>query len=118
MFPQPHEENLIFLKFFGFGTQIEGEQNTVFTCIDRYFSSIEVELDAKVIFDILVNLICSNFVVHAIMDDYKQMASQIPKIHFKHYFRKANRCADKLARIGAYQDSDFILFNNPPCGLD
>ena len=52
------------------------------------------------------------------MDDYKKMASQIPKIHFKHCFREAIRCADKLARIGAHQDFDFILFNSQACGLN
>lgn len=31
-----------------------------------------------------------------------------------HSFREANSCADALARIGTYQDSDMLFYNSPP----
>lgn len=40
-----------------------------------------------------------------------------PKIRFKHYYREVNRVANHLARKGAKQNADFILFENLPVDL-
>ena len=59
----------------------------------------------------------SNSLVFPLLDDCRQLASQIPQIRFKHCYREANRVADHLARKGAKQNADFILFENPPVDL-
>ena len=42
---------------------------------------------------------------------------QIPHVKIKHCYREANRCADNLARMGANQILDFILYDDPPGDL-
>ena len=78
--------------------------------VHRNFNAIEVELDAKVVIDVLPASNCTNNLVAPLVDDYRQLATQIHQICFKHYFREANQSANKLARMGAAQDSQFKLF--------
>ena len=86
-------------------------------CVDRSCPATEVELDAKAIIDILVQRTQSNSLFSPLLDDCRQLASQIPQIRFKHCYREAKRVADHLARKGAKQNADFILFENPPVDL-
>ena len=86
-------------------------------CVHRNFNAVEVELDAKAVIDVLSASKCTNSLVAPLVDDCKQFATQIHQIHFKHCFREANRSADKLARMGATQDSEFKLFLCPPVDL-
>ena len=39
------------------------------------------------------------------------------QVRIGHCYREANYCADFLARAGAMQASDFILYQDPPVGL-
>ena len=86
-------------------------------CVHRNFNVVEVELDAKAVIDVLSASKCTNSLVAPLVDDCKQLATQIHQIHFKHCFREANRSADKLARMGATQDSEFKLFLCQPVDL-
>ena len=86
-------------------------------CVHRNFNAVEVELDAKAVIDVLSASKCTNSLVAPLVDDCKQLATQIHQIHFKHCFREVNRSADKLARMGATQDSEFKLFLCPPMDL-
>ena len=86
-------------------------------CVERSSPAIEVELDAKAIIDILMQPIQSNSLVSPLLDDCRQLASQIPQILFKHCYREANRVVDHLARKGAKQNDDYILFENLPVDL-
>ena len=47
-------------------------------CVNRSCLSIEVEMDAKAIIDILVSPTQSNSLVSPLLGDYRQLASQIP----------------------------------------
>ena len=86
-------------------------------CVHRNFNAIEVEVDARVVIDVLSASKCTNNLAAPLVDDYKQLATQIHQIRFKHYFRKANRSANKLASMGAAQDSQFKLFLCLPVDL-
>ena len=86
-------------------------------CVHRNFNAVEVELDAKAVIDVLSASKSTNSLVAPLVDDCRQLATQIHQIRFKHCFREANRSADKLARMGAAQDSQFKLFLCPPVDL-
>ena len=79
-------------------------------CVNRNFNAVEVEVDARAVIDVLSALKCTNSLAAPLVDDCKQLATQIHQIHFKHCFREANRSADKLASMGVAQDSQFKLF--------
>lgn len=83
-------------------------------CINRNFLAVDIELDAKAIIDVLTNPNQTNSVISTIMDDCRQLASQIPQVRFSHCFKEANRCADGLIRMGTQQSLDFILYDSPP----
>lgn len=97
--------------------ELWGLRGRLSICVNRSCLSIKVELDAKAIIDILVNPTQSNSLVSLLLDDCRQLASQIPRIRFKHYYREVNSVANRLARKGSKQNADFILFENPPVDL-
>lgn len=86
-------------------------------CVHRNFYVVEVEVDARAVIDVLFASKCTNSLVAPLVDDCKQLATQIHQMCFKHCFWEANRSADKLARMGAAQDSQFKLFLCPPVDL-
>nr|POE98839.1 hypothetical protein CFP56_56122 [Quercus suber] len=55
-------------------------------------------LPSKVLDDVLNNPSQTNPIFSPLLDDCKQLASQIPHIRFSHCYRESNRCADYLAR--------------------
>lgn len=48
-----------------------------------------------------------------LLNDCRQLISQIAQVRIRHCFREANSCADFLARIGAYHDRTFVLHHDP-----
>ena len=52
-----------------------------------------------------------------LLDDCRMLATRFRRICFKHCYREANRCADKLAGLGARQSLDFIVFQSPPVDI-
>ena len=52
----------------------------------------------------------TNSLVSPQVNDCRLLATQIHQICFKHCFRKANRSADRLDRMGAVQESQFFIF--------
>ena len=52
-----------------------------------------------------------------LLDDFRTLATRFHRICFKHCYREANRCADKLAGLGARQSVDFIVFQSLPVDI-
>ena len=86
-------------------------------CIERNFSKVEVELDAKAVVDMLIDLQYDNMSISSILEDCKLLVSQIPQTKIKHCYREANRCADRLARKGAELNESLAIFDNPPLDI-
>ena len=86
-------------------------------CYNLNVSSLEIELDAKAIADILNKPNYVNNIISPILDDYMLLASRIPQVRVKHCFRQANRCADSLARLSFSLDSVFSSFHSLPVDL-
>ena len=83
-------------------------------CCNLNISSLIVELDAKVVVDILHNVNYENNVISPILDDCRQLLSRFDQVQVKHVYRQANGCADGLAKMGAEQESSFLFFPCPP----
>lgn len=47
-------------------------------------------------------------------NDCKNLIKTFPSCTMTHIFKEANRCADKLANMGATQSADFLLLYEPP----
>ena len=81
-------------------------------CLAKNFLVMEVELDAKCVVDALSSPNQSNANQFALLDDCRQLSNRFRLIHFNHCYRKANQCADGIARKGDAESNDFILFNS------
>lgn len=79
---------------------------------------VMIELDAKSLVDALNKSSYYNSVISPLLDDCKLLTSQIPQVHVKHTYRKANKCADRLANLGLLQTLDFIVHSSLPLDFD
>ena len=80
-------------------------------------NAVDIQIDAKAIVVLLSNPSYSNSFAMPIVDNCRQLISQIPQVWIGHCYCEANSCADFIARIGPSQNSDFILSNDPPVDL-
>nr|POE64677.1 putative ribonuclease h protein [Quercus suber] len=72
-------------------------------CINLRLPAVEVELDAKLVVDLLDKENSGLNGNDVLVADCKDRVKQIPRVRILHYFREANMCADALARRGARQ---------------
>ena len=82
---------------------------------------VEIELDAKVIIDLVRKDSKNPNSLDALVADYKEGLKKIPNIRLMHCFREANKCAYNLARRAALLNQDFVVFIHPQrrsCLLD
>ena len=49
-----------------------------------------------------------------LLNDWRNLIKAFPNYIMTHIFREANKCADKLANMGATLSSDFLLLYEPP----
>ena len=75
---------------------------------------MEIELDAKVIMDLINSNSISNRVYTPLLHDCRLLLSQLQQVRVAHVFREANKCADFLAKRGCYLQADFDVYDQPP----
>ena len=100
-----------------FTAEIWALRDGLLLCCQMKLPAVIVELDAKALVDAFVSPSYSNLVISPLFDDCKLLASQIPNLRFRHVYREANICADRLANLGLSQHLDFFVHSNPPVGL-
>lgn len=83
-------------------------------CIDLNLPAVIIELDEKLVVELLKKLGGSLNGNDVIVADCKESLKKIPRTIIKNCFREANKCADALARRGALLSQDFISFPFPP----
>ena len=100
-----------------FIAELWGLREGLLLCCNLNIQSLIVEVDAQAVVAVLRNNDYINNVISPILDDCKQLAARFQRIQFNHCYRQANRCADLLARMGAFQDLEFISFASPPMDI-
>ena len=78
---------------------------------------VEIHLDASAVVQLFSDPSNTNMCVMPLIDDCRQLLSQIAYVWIAHCFREANLCADFLACVGTKQDRNFVLYNDPPVDL-
>ena len=71
--------------------------------------NVNIELDADLIVHLLNNPSFHNLMFKPLLNDCKNLIKTFPSCTMAHVFRETNRCADKLANIGATQTVNFLL---------
>lgn len=74
---------------------------------------LEVELDAKVVVDLVLSNSISNRAYSSLLNDCRYLPSKFQQVQVNHVFREANRCAHGLAKRGRTQLVDFVVLNEP-----
>ena len=100
-----------------FMVELWGLRDGLNLCNEMQLSAVDVQLDAKAVVQLLSNSSSANICALPLLDDCKQLKSQISHVRIRHCFCEANTCADFLARLGSHQDSTFVLFHDSPSRL-
>ena len=74
--------------------------------------NVLIELDAKLVVELLQKDECSFNSNDTIMADYKAGLQKIQRTGVLHCYREANKCADAFARRGALLPHDFVIFQS------
>ena len=76
--------------------------------------NICIEMDVEFLIYLLSNLSVDNLILEPLLTHCRNLMKTFPNYTVAHVYREANRCADKLARMRADLQSDYlILFNLP-----
>lgn len=73
-----------------------------------------VELDAKVVVDLVLSRKSSNSPYSSLLNDCGFLLNRFQQVKVSHAFREANCCADSLAKGGCYLLEDFVVLELPP----
>ena len=84
-----------------FEAELWGLRDGLTLCCNLNISSLIVELDAKVVVNILHNINYENNVLSPILDGCRQLMSRFDQVQGNHVYHQANGCADGLAKMGA-----------------
>lgn len=74
----------------------------------------KIELDAKVIVDLVNSSNPSNAIYSSLLVDCKLLLNRLPRARVKHVFWEANYYVDALAKHGCTLDVEFFVFDVPP----
>ncbi|PKI37177.1 uncharacterized protein LOC116212201 [Punica granatum] len=76
--------------------------------------SLWVELDAKVVVELIWGSYRDNLLLKPLIDDCKELGRHFWDPRVQQVYHEVNKVADALARIGCDTSQDLMYFNNPP----
>lgn len=82
-------------------------------CLSLNLAAIEIELDAKVVIDLLEKDGDYPNKNDIIVADCREGLKKFSSVKIQHCFREANKCADALARRGPFSLKILLFFINP-----
>ena len=83
-------------------------------CQNLQINALKIELDAKIIAELITNPSNSNAVNSAMVADCRLLISQVSQVKVTHCYQETNRCADGLAIVGKkHLDADIMYYNTP-----
>ena len=74
--------------------------------------NIFIEMDAEFLIYLLSNLSIENLILEPLLTECKNLMKIFPNCTVAHVYKEANRCADKLARMGADLQSNYVILYN------
>ena len=85
-----------------FMAELWGLRGGLNLCNEMQLSVVDVQLDAKAVVQLLSNSSSANIYALPLLDDCRQLISQIGHVRIRHCFREANTCVDFLACLGSH----------------
>lgn len=106
-----------YARAIGYTTSVTAElwalRDGINLCIESSLTNVLIELDAKIVVDMLKKNEGSSNSNDIILADCKEGLQKIPKVQIQHCYREANKCANALARRAAMLSQDFVIFQFP-----
>ena len=75
---------------------------------------LEVELDAKLVVDLVLSNSVTNKDYSSLLNDCRYLFSRFQETRVNHTYRDTNRPANGLAKEGCMQQEYFVILFNPP----
>lgn len=83
-------------------------------CISLKLPAVIIELDAKLIMDLMQKEDSNQNGLDALVSDCRTGMREIPIVRIQHCYHEANKCADALARRGGFTPIGFCCFLRTP----
>ena len=83
-------------------------------CISLKLLAVIIELDAKLIVELMQKEDCNQNSIDALVRDCRSGLREIHLVQVQHCYYKANKCADAFARRGGLTLTGFCCFLRPP----
>jgi len=83
-------------------------------CIALKLTAVVIELDSKLVVDLLKKELNNPNDNDVLVADCRNSLKIIPTVRIQHCYREGNKCANALARRGAFLSKDFSIFLDPP----
>lgn len=103
-----------FARAIGSTTSVAAElwalQNGIRLCISLKLPAVEIELDSKLVVDLIKKELDNPNGIDVLVVDCRNCLKGIPLVRIQHCYREANIYADTLARQGALLSQDFTIF--------
>ena len=77
-------------------------------------TNLEVEMDAKIVIDLVLSNANSNCAYSSLLNDCRSLLRKFQQVKMQHVYREVNKVAYGLARMGCTQQADFVTFTTPP----
>ena len=81
-------------------------------CIELNLPAVEIELDAKLVVDLMKKADGNLNGSDVIVTDCKEGPKKIPRFKISHCFREVSKCTEALAKRGALLSQDFVIFSS------
>ena len=81
--------------------------------VDMGFLYVSIEMDALMVASFLALNSIPHPSLRTLVDDCRFLLQRIPHKELKHVFREANKCADRLAKLGGSQENDLVVLDTP-----
>lgn len=94
-------------------TELWAIRGGIHLCIALKFPAVIIELDAKLVVDLLHKKNRNRNGLDAILGDCRVGLRDIPVVKIQHCYREVNKCADALVRREALLPQDFVVFLDP-----
>ena len=81
-------------------------------------TNLNIEVDTVVLVHLLTNPGTINLMLELLLNDCRNLIKLFLNCSVTHIYREANCCANKLAKMGATQDTDLLILYEPPPVVD
>ena len=107
-----------FVRSIGFITSIIVEfwalRDSLLQAVQIGVQNLLIEFDAKVVVELIQSIFPSNAFYSSLLADCRSLLGRFQHYKVQNAFRKANRVANVLAKLGCEMQEQFVILDIPP----